>query len=427
MYEANGKSWLYWAHVDNTNEIENMGTHLILRKNVNKTSIWLETRRSLKETSKEVKLQSVPEIMKAVFEEDTDIIDFIVNHGTPQQIQKVQNIINRNNKNCENIKDSNNSEESKQEQSMDIDQNKSPKVVVRKLSDLSHDLIGFICGYLSRIDVDSFKLTSSKISISCLKEMDKYQIFVFNTNQFINNTKKAFTNFTGAAFTMNIHRILPSTKYSYLMQEWQQNYNVPIEYQLLMDQAVDKKIRFTKPSHIEDKAIWHCCHRWFYLLDTRHTIAIKNNENAAFIYKDKDANSEIKNGKMVMLKWYDVFFGKLYPLQILMVGKEVTLDKIYKYVRKGIIATINEQQQWQRELSVYLEKMEANKYPNVEPIAMYQEDIINARIANPPRITKIGSIESIPIMIFSLNTNHPSFIDSNFVSIAHKYYDYLST
>ena len=66
LYEANGKNWLYWAHLDNTDEIASMGTHLKLKQSMNKTSMWLETRHLLKETSKEVKSQSLSEIMKAV-------------------------------------------------------------------------------------------------------------------------------------------------------------------------------------------------------------------------------------------------------------------------------------------------------------------------------------------------------------------------
>ena len=146
-----------------------MGTHTKPKQRTTQTSIWLQTRHLLKETTKQVQIQSVTEIIKTVFDEDTDIINWIVEHSTAKQIQKVQTIINRNNKDFKDKID-----ESKQ--SMDID---SQKVEIRRLSDVSQDLIGFICGFLNRQDIQSFKSISSKISIACLKEMNKYQVWIF--------------------------------------------------------------------------------------------------------------------------------------------------------------------------------------------------------------------------------------------------------
>eukprot|EP01083_Nonionella_stella_P086850 241473_1 len=422
------KNRLCWTHLDNVEECDIFGTHTqtVSKRGMYHLPIWLETRHTLLNTPDTVKSQSITDIADTVFGGVSHMMDFIVRHSDSSQLQQIQQIVKQNNvKHEQSIKrDTQTLSEAKQETDVEgTDTDIVPKI--SNITELSKDCIGHVCSYLNRRDIASFKLTAYKNCMVCLEELRKDEVGVLNTNEMFDDQQKRFTDWI--AFISQTHlsftRHLPSTTYSGLFEMWKDVYDVPVENQLLLKIGYNvKQDHMYRPKEIHHLLISQFLPSRFYLLDTRNIVVFGKETEPAQIMASMDGY-DIDAAQLICLKWFDIYFQKLIPLQLIMIdANNTTLDRLLRYIKDEFIVTTNQQKIWHRKVMAYVEELNPNQYHN--SFRIYREncddrsvsEIEAQELANP-----IMFNDSIPVLIVSLNHNHHALQTSTFATVIDKY------
>merc|ERR1712176_519370 len=93
----------------------------------------------------------------------------------------------------------------------------------------------------------------------------------------------------------------------------------------------------------------------FILYDKRNIIHVKSDKNRKKRVIANVVNTlpsdPISNIELITLKWFDIFYQELIPLQIILVIKDkITVAQLIDYVQNNFIATTEKQKEWHNKL-----------------------------------------------------------------------------
>eukprot|EP01084_Bolivina_argentea_P257781 434387_1 len=89
------------------------------------------------------------------------------------------------------------------------------------------EMISYICGYLDRDSIKSFKTCSYLISIRCLEEMNKYSVGICNVNELLHNSYKCNKGFKLNNKCIKYYRYNGNNTFNDLFEQYQIKYNIP--------------------------------------------------------------------------------------------------------------------------------------------------------------------------------------------------------
>eukprot|EP01084_Bolivina_argentea_P254342 427571_1 len=266
--------------------------------------------------------------------------------------------------------------------------------------DLSTDQLTHICGYLDKRSIKQFKLSSKYIATICLQEMSKISVGICNANSLlINNIPKTnlhrfkfydFTKFT---------RYNPKKKYSSLFDEWERNYNISQQHQLLThDRIPISNLNQLRNTTVLSKKVKENRLVSYVLFDKRKIIFLDKNTQK----KSEPANINLDNYKISILEYFDIFNQEMKVIQFLCCNKQhITLNRILRYIEHHFIPT-DDDNSWYEELKSVLSLMpfEQNKK------LMIHSHQIKIATRNYSSSYRPGFKEQL---IFELNSDHKFF------------------
>eukprot|EP01084_Bolivina_argentea_P006976 13165_1 len=322
-------------HVDNVNQVDRFGIHTQERF-INHVPIVLETKRAHINTPNEMKTECAQTIIDNVYGGMDNVLSYLINNNaTTTHLIEIKNIIKQ--KNVEY------NEKIKQAQAVDV--SKSENILKICFSKFPEDLIEYICGFLDRHDIKSFKLTSFAHGIICLNEMTKCNISMFNTNELIDDVHQKYVDKCGfgniCQSNLTYQRLPANWTYSALQNIFEEKYNIPPYEQAALGNDhhfIKGNLRVLDTRHhpqfgkFQLKVLKKKC---FILFDKRNMIQFDSETNKPSIVKVMNPK---KHKVITILKWFDVYFQEIITLQFV-VGNVVvmTIGRLEKYVEKEFI------------------------------------------------------------------------------------------
>eukprot|EP00483_Globobulimina_turgida_P011107 UN11128 len=200
---------------------------------------WLQTNRLLDDVHDNILKQCLTDIIE-IFDGNHNIkwlLKLITKNANFKQIQSMNEIVAKRKRKFdrENM--------NKHPSETDIYENPDPSNTINTINTINtsissfslipNECIAHICGYLTKFNIKSFKLTSRQNAIVCLQEMDKIFIGVYNTNYLTQeyNIDLLVHNMSNNLLKYSRHH---KTKRFYsLYNEWYNIYNIPEQNQLL--------------------------------------------------------------------------------------------------------------------------------------------------------------------------------------------------
>merc|ERR1712060_197456 len=118
------------------------------------------------------------------------------------------------------------------------------------------------------------------------------------------------------------------------------------------------------------------------------------------------------DNRYVVIKWFDIFFQELTPLQIIFVPhQKMNIGQLSKYVQNKFIATTSKQKEWHKTLKMNFQKMNQID-ANEEKLIIFREWNQFSACTNP-----ISTVLSHAVYVVQLNPKHQAFRKRRFPSI----------
>ena len=139
---------------------------------------WMETKNML-QNMENTAIESCTELVLKLIGSKIDLLGFIIKFTSIDELNKIYDILKAEstkykNDNVQN--DNNNNSEPADNATLEWS----------TFNVLSKQSISHICGFLNRAEIKTLKVTSCRISIICLEEMEKISVGVCNTNKLLN-------------------------------------------------------------------------------------------------------------------------------------------------------------------------------------------------------------------------------------------------
>jgi len=213
-----------------------------------------------------------------------------------------------------------------------------------------------------------------------------------------------------------MNRVHGGMNYVSLRKRWSERYHIPLSQQLVVSQN-QTGCRFYDDFKNEKMASLKL--REFppmsrlLLFDKRNVIQMDAVTDTPKVM----ARCNEKEQRIVMLKWFDIYYQEVVPLQFVMANHDqMTVARLIKYIESEFVATTSVQRQWRECVLRDFERMDRSA-PNVTKLRVHRER--TSRV-----VVDEDSDRKVPwwgICIFQLNTDHPVFRKRRFASIAEKY------
>eukprot|EP01084_Bolivina_argentea_P286071 490679_1 len=407
------------VHLDNTDEVDRFGLHT-KEKCSNHIPILLETKRAYINTPDAIKKKCTKAIIDNVYGGMDNVLCYLINNATTTHLTRIQNIIKQKNiQHNDKAKQSEQQLSDQENKSQNVSENTQDTPKISSLSELSSDSITNICSYLDRDDIKSFKLTSFSNGMICLREMEKFNVSAFNTNELINDEHQkyvdtlGFTNICRSNFTYQ--RFPSNTKYCALQNIFEEKYNIPPCQQAALAGKDGRLLVLDTKIHPYGKYKLKLMpiKTEFILFDKRNVIQLDSINDKPMITDIFDT----KKQRLIILKWFDVYFQEIISLQFVIGNNDMmTVARLTKYVENEFIATTKQQKIWHSKLITYFKKMNkiAPRHEKLIAFKAYPSTILRAN--NP-----IEKLKFAQMLIFQLNPTHPIFAKKKLVTIQEKY------
>ena len=197
---------------------------------------WMETKNML-QNMENTAIESCTELVLKLIGSKIDLLGFIIKFTSIDELNKIYDILKAEstkykNDNVQN--DNNNNSEPADNATLEWS----------TFNVLSKQSISHICGFLNRAEIKTLKVTSCRISIICLEEMEKISVGVCNTNKLLNNNEYNRAPLSWDNL-MSYSRYNHNTKYNILYDQF--NHKIPEISQIKL--AIQQK-RKSKYKHV---------------------------------------------------------------------------------------------------------------------------------------------------------------------------------
>eukprot|EP01084_Bolivina_argentea_P077606 140814_1 len=242
---------------------------------------------------------------------------------------------------------------------------------IQLFNNISTESIANICSYLNRKDIVSFKMVTSRIGIICLEEMMKYKIGILNGNNLLNiNSPKLLIQMTyllNRYDTYNWTRYHLNQRYISLYDKWDEMYSIPEQFQLLFHFEIGEETEDFSMTLIDSlsrrkQTLSSYTTLDFIVIDKRNTIILT--PQSANIVKNNQNISELKNYKLMLLQYFDLFNQTTKTIQFLLISQNVSFERIYSYILNEFISTNNTTSIWYNNLQSKFKEMNTGKNQN---------------------------------------------------------------
>ena len=233
------RAYQYYVHLDNVNEIAEYGEHTF-KNEPSQTLLGLKTKRAHRNAPNSVKRACSKQIIEKVFGE-TDVLSILIENASTLQLKQIHEIIKQKRATYH-----------KKMESKKKDEDEESIQEISSLSQISRDSITNIIGFLDRSGISSFKLTSFRNGMLCLREMAKINIGVSNVNEILNDMDKKYVDKLGPIADLNRqnYRYPANVTISSFSDSLMDKYNIPSSKQLLVSAT-----RILEPDLIPDASV----------------------------------------------------------------------------------------------------------------------------------------------------------------------------
>ena len=339
---------------------------------------WLPTRKLLESFNEEYinnNNEFMNDIIYKIFGNWKRFIFYLINNGNENQINYIYKILKN--------------EKIKYDQQQFINDDKKKENEEKSNFDiLSTTSITNICSYLTKNDINSFKLTSSFIALQCLLEMKKYQnIGTFNMNELYFHYKYKYLSYLlflshKKAFKYDRYNISTIQNSSNLLQILSNKYNISIKYILLLHSKYSPKFTsfidilphleivdakdFDENNVLNDDR-WKCSLCTCKNIKTakycttcgnlpkwrsnnnennKHFIMLFDKRNVMTMNNKKLLTSDIKINNdshiILLINYFDIKQQTVQFIRTLMVKKYVSIPTLIKYIKNNIKLLLND-------------------------------------------------------------------------------------
>jgi len=280
-----------------------------------------------------------------------------------------------------------------------------------------------VIGFLDRADTKSFKLTSFRHGMLCLREMAKISIGVFNLNEMIDDQDGKYVDMLGTFDNLKLSfvRYPANMTISSLCEVWAEKYGILLNSQLVVTESTVSS-RYCFPSENQDTSI-KFLDKQYIVYDLRNTVLFSPPNNTPKVIGDIGQFDPVQfrksSGHMLLIKYFDLFFQELVPIQWVLVSPmQLTIERLTQYIENEFIAITTKQREWHKQLMKYFNKMDQIA-AHVPKLRVFAENTIASahrfvECLHPQAANAVGFVQ---IYAFQLNTFHPYFVRKKYHSL----------
>eukprot|EP01084_Bolivina_argentea_P041205 76034_1 len=302
---------------------------------------WIQAKHIVNNSNEKTITNVINDILIELFSSNTNALQHFIQNATKNQLDTIYSLL-------------------KTQKMKEMEQGNYSTHISISPQSLSHfdkisqPSIVNVVAFLNANDIKSFKLSSRRLAVICLQEMDKYKlgICVINKQKFMNNNHKTPIKWMQY---MSYHRYKPSTTYSHILENIQQNYNIPEKYQIPVPMAMVSKYSYStyryNYSRVLDPTFYAFKHdmtlqnhlnkaiKTLIIFDKRNTIILNENNKKHRKMNEKDIFNYDKN-LMITLHHFEVKNQTINNHKNhLMVHRSMTVQNLKCFIQKNILMT----------------------------------------------------------------------------------------
>eukprot|EP01084_Bolivina_argentea_P045969 84620_1 len=221
---------------------------------------------------------------------------------------------------------------------------------------LPNDCISNICNYLTKEEINEFKICSRIIAIVCFNEMNKMSIGIITSHKIISKHYMNYFHFYQTEYEfIEYTRHKLSKKMHILQEEWAVTHKIATQNQLLFERKYsyfpyqmfalekNKDLQIVSAGKQTDSL----------LIDSSKLVILTENESRLFDLK----RDTLYDFQLIILQYFDIKQQLFVFSQFILYYPNVTYDRLFEYIENEYIIINGIDNKWYFELNNILKEM----------------------------------------------------------------------